>query len=150
MSPTHSNKQGVRYRLSLLKNVFGVGIGRQTIAAETYPWAGQYIGERIGWKFWAPLRVSTMVGNPALKAGRALGGIPFTRGPLAHLLRNRFYLGEVAYRGEVFRGEQPAILDRDLFDAVQARLGDQRSSSRAAYAKSESLLIGRIHDVATA
>jgi len=82
----------------------------------------------------------------SLKAGRAIGGIPFTRGPLAHLLRNRFYLGEVAYRGEVFPGEQPAILDRDLFEAVQARLDDQRRSSRAAYAKSEALLIGRIYD----
>ena len=82
----------------------------------------------------------------SLKAGRAIGGIPFTRGPLAHLLRNRFYLGEVVYRGEVFPGEQPAILDRELFDAVQARLDDQRRSYRAAYVKSESLLIGRIHD----
>jgi hypothetical protein len=31
--------------LSLLKNIFGVGIGRQMIAAETYSWAGQYIGD---------------------------------------------------------------------------------------------------------
>jgi hypothetical protein len=82
----------------------------------------------------------------SVKAGRTIGGIPFTRGPLAHLLRNRFYLGEVVYRGEVFPGEQPAILDRELFDAVQAKLDDQRSSYRAAYVKSESLLIGRIHD----
>jgi hypothetical protein len=27
-----------------------------------------------------------------------IGGIPFTRGPLAHFLRNRFYIGEVASR----------------------------------------------------
>ena len=26
-----------------------------------------------------------------LKTGETVGGIPFTRGPLAHLLRNRFY-----------------------------------------------------------
>jgi DNA invertase Pin-like site-specific DNA recombinase len=82
----------------------------------------------------------------SLKTGRTIGGIPFTRGPLAHLLRNRFYLGEVVYRGEVFRGEQPAILDREIFEAVQPRLDDQRRSYRAAYVKSESLLIGRIHD----
>jgi hypothetical protein len=31
----------------------------------------------------------------ALKSGTKVGGIPFTRGPLAHLLRNRFYIGEV-------------------------------------------------------
>ena len=46
---------------------------------------------------------------------------PFTRGPLAYLLRNRFYIGEVAFKGEILKGEQPAILDRALFDAVQAK-----------------------------
>jgi hypothetical protein len=41
----------------------------------------------------------------SLKTGRTVGGIPFTRGPLAHLLRNRFYIGEVAFKGEVLPGE---------------------------------------------
>src|SRR4029077_12228061 len=27
------------------------------------------------------------------------GGIPFTRGPLAYLLRNRFYIGEIHFKG---------------------------------------------------
>jgi site-specific DNA recombinase len=82
----------------------------------------------------------------SLKTGQTIGGIPFTRGPLAHLLRNRFYIGEVLFKGEVFPGQQPAILDRDLFDAVQAKLNDQRTNHTAARAKSESLLIGRIYD----
>ena len=81
-----------------------------------------------------------------LKTGQTIGGIPFTRGPLAHFLRNRFYIGEVVFKGEVFPGQQPAILDRDLFDAVQAKLSDQRTSYTAERAKSESLLIGRIYD----
>jgi site-specific DNA recombinase len=82
----------------------------------------------------------------SLKTGRTIGGIPFTRGPLAHFLRNRFYIGEVVFKGEVFPGEQPAILDRDLFDAVQAKLKDQRNNHTIARGKSESLLIGRIYD----
>ncbi len=82
----------------------------------------------------------------SLKTGQSIGGIPFTRGPLAHFLRNRFYIGEVVFKGEVFPGQQPAILDRDLFDAVQAKLSDQRTSYTAERAKSESLLIGRIYD----
>ena len=53
---------------------------------------------------------------------RVRGGIRFGVGPLAHLLKNRFYIGEVAYRGEVHRGEHEPILDRDLFEAVQAKL----------------------------
>ena len=54
--------------------------------------------------------------------GSVRGGIRFGVGALAHLLKNRFYIGEVVYRGEVHRGEHEPILDRDLFEAVQARL----------------------------
>ena len=66
-----------------------------------------------------------------LKSGKTVGGIPFTRGPLAHLLRNRFYIGEVLFKGETLSGEQPAIVDRDLFDAVQAKLNEQVQSPQA-------------------
>src|ERR1700690_3549098 len=81
-----------------------------------------------------------------LKTGQTVGGIPFTRGPLAHLLRNRFYVGEVAFKGEVLAGEQRGIIDRDLFDAVQAKLNEQANNQKAARAKSEALLAGRIYD----
>src|ERR1700730_14257803 len=36
--------------------------------------------------------------------GRKSGGIRFGVGSLAHLLKNRFYIGEVTYRGEMHRG----------------------------------------------
>ena len=81
-----------------------------------------------------------------LKTGEAVGGIPFTRGSLAHLLRNRFYIGEVGFKGEVLKGEQPAILDKDLFEAVQAKLNDQVNNHKAKWTKSEGLLIGRLFD----
>jgi site-specific DNA recombinase len=81
-----------------------------------------------------------------LKTGERVGGIAFTRGLLAQLLRNRFYIGEVSFRGEVFKGEQPAILDRALFDAVQARLNQQINNHKAKWMKSEALLTGRIYD----
>jgi site-specific DNA recombinase len=45
-----------------------------------------------------------------LKSNATVGGIPFTRGPLAHLLRNRFYIGEVVFKNDVLKGEQPAIV----------------------------------------
>src|SRR5262249_23722296 len=82
----------------------------------------------------------------SLKTGRTIGGVPFTRGPLAHLLRNRFYIGEVTFKGEILPGEQPAILDHDLFDAVQAKLNAQRNSHTVARDRSEALLIGRLYD----
>jgi len=82
----------------------------------------------------------------ALKTGETVGGIPFTRGPLAHLLRNRFYIGDVPFKGEILKGEQPAIVDRDLFEAVQAKLSEQVNNHKAARTKSEALLVGRIFD----
>jgi site-specific DNA recombinase len=80
-----------------------------------------------------------------LKTG-TVGGIPFTRGPLAHLLRNRFYIGEVFFKGETLAGEQPAIVDRGLFEAVQAKLSQQVSNHKVSRTKSEALLLGRIFD----
>ena len=82
----------------------------------------------------------------ALKTGETVGGIPFTRGSLAHLLRNRFYIGEVAFKAEVLKGEQPAIVDKDLFEAVQAKLNEQVNNHKAKWTKSEGLLIGRLFD----
>ena len=81
-----------------------------------------------------------------LSNGRTIGGIPFTRGSLAAFLRNRFYIGEVRYKGEVFPGEQPAILDRALFDAVQSKLDRQRTNHAKTRQQSQSLLMGRIFD----
>src|ERR1700731_2525386 len=37
--------------------------------------------------------------------GSVRGGIRFGAGPLAYLLRNRFYIGEVVYRAEVYAAE---------------------------------------------
>ena len=81
-----------------------------------------------------------------LKTGETIGGIPFTRGPLAHLLRNRFYISEVTFKGDVLKGEQPAILDEDLFAAVQAKLDEQVNNHKAKWTASEGFLIGRLFD----
>jgi site-specific DNA recombinase len=78
--------------------------------------------------------------------GSAVGGIPFTRGALAYLLHNRCYIGEVVHRGQVYPGEHQAILDRDLFEAVQRRLGEQRATLATERADSEAMLLGRIFD----
>ncbi|MGB7616805.1 MAG: recombinase family protein, partial [Pseudolabrys sp.] len=81
-----------------------------------------------------------------LSNGRTIGGIAFTRGSLAAFLRNRFYIGEVRYKGEIFPGEQSAILDRALFEAVQTKLDQQRTNHAKARQQSQSLLMGRIFD----
>ena len=69
----------------------------------------------------ADLRKSGFVTKArTLRTGGTVGGIPFGRGMLAHVLRNRFYIGEVVFKGEVLAGEQPAIVDRTLFDGVHS------------------------------
>ena len=54
--------------------------------------------------------------------GRAIGGRPFSRGALFHLLRNRTYLGLIVHKDAVHPGAHPGILDADLFESVQALL----------------------------
>jgi site-specific DNA recombinase len=78
--------------------------------------------------------------------GLTHGGIPFERGSLFYLLRNRFYIGEVKYKGEILPGEQPAIMERGLFDAVQQKLTDQWSHRNHAKTKSDHLLAGLLYD----
>jgi len=71
--------------------------------------------------------------------GKTRGGIPFGRGTLSHLLRNRFFIGEVAYKGEILPGEQPPIMDRALFDEVQKELSTHQSHETLSRHKSEHL-----------
>ena len=78
------------------------------------------------------------------RTGNTIGGVPFTRSALAYLLHNRFYIGEVSFKGDILQGEQPAILDRDVFEAVQARLIAQ--TSKITRLPSRALLTGRIFD----
>ncbi len=51
----------------------------------------------------ADLRTRGIVTTRRTLKTKVVGGIPFTRGPLAHLLRNRFYIGEVRFKGEILQ-----------------------------------------------
>jgi DNA invertase Pin-like site-specific DNA recombinase len=81
-----------------------------------------------------------------LANGTARGGIRFGVGSLAHLLKNRLYIGEVVYRGEIHRGEHEPILDRDLFEAVQAQRAANEVARKVRLKGSPALLTGRIFD----
>ncbi|WP_181708520.1 recombinase family protein [Chthonobacter rhizosphaerae] len=77
--------------------------------------------------------------------GTTRGGIPFTKGPLAYLLRNRVYVGEVIYKGQHYKGEHKGIVPAELFLAVQEALSSKaRSSGGRQYPASP--LVGRIYD----
>jgi hypothetical protein len=65
---------------------------------------------------------------------------------MAHILKNRFYVGEFVYRGEVHRGEHAPIVDRAVFDAVQARLRDRAVIRKLSRSRSPSFLSGLLFD----
>jgi DNA invertase Pin-like site-specific DNA recombinase len=74
------------------------------------------------------------------------GAIPFTYGPLAYLLKNRVYIGEVHHGGKWFKGEQKAILDRSTFDQVQLLLKTNANGSKVKHFNSDALLQGKLYD----
>jgi site-specific DNA recombinase len=81
-----------------------------------------------------------------LATGATRGGVHFGRGSLFYLLRNCFYIGEVNYKDEILPGEQPAIMDRALFDAVQQKLTEQWTTRSTVRNTSEHLLTGLLFD----
>ena len=83
--------------------------------------------------------------RPGAKGGMA-GGFRFGVGALAYLLKNRLYVGEMAYRGELHRGEHDPIVERSMFDAVQAKLAAGAVERRLRLKASPALLAGRIFD----
>ena len=93
------------------------------------------------------LRRRSIVTKQLIRSGIVVrGGIPFTCGPLAYLLRNRVYVGEIAFKGNVHAAEHLAILDRELFDAVQRKLIEQRNGDPVRRGRSGALLASRLFD----
>jgi site-specific DNA recombinase len=81
-----------------------------------------------------------------LSSGQAIGGRALTNGPLAHMLRNRMYLGEINHRDKSYRGERAPIIDPSLFEAVQTKLTENRQERRRRCQSSDALLIGKLFD----
>src|SRR6266516_4166673 len=78
--------------------------------------------------------------------GASRGGIPFIKGPLAYLLKNRVYIGEIIHKGRHYPGEHAPIIDRELFEAVQRDLASRAQARGQHRINDASLLTGRIFD----
>src|SRR5208282_302386 len=81
-----------------------------------------------------------------LSSGRAIGGRALTNGPLAHILRNRMYVGEINHRDKSYPGEHAPIIDPRLFEAVQTKLTENRQGRRLRRQSSNALLMGKLFD----
>ncbi len=75
------------------------------------------------------------------RKGRQRGGRRFSKSTLAHLLRHRYYVGNVRYRGKTYRAEHEAIVDRTVFAQAQ-RLLRRTSRPRHRRIRSGALLSG--------
>ena len=53
-------------------------------------------------------------------------GKPINKKSLYHILRNRVYVGEATHKGQHYPGEHTGIVDKKLFDQVQAMLDSNR------------------------
>ncbi len=81
------------------------------------------------------------------QSGRQMGDRTFTRGHLYKLLGNPLYIGKVSHKGERHEGQHEAIVDRNIWDKVQATLGDNtQGKRRRANAKEPSLVAGLLVD----
>ena len=56
----------------------------------------------------------------ATKGIKTSGGLPLKKDQIKYMLTNPFYYGHFRYCGEVYEGKHKAIMEKKLFDAVQA------------------------------
>ena len=81
------------------------------------------------------------------RKGRQSGGMPYSRGALYQLLKNRVYRGEIAHKGTWHPGPHEPIVPEALWNAVQAQLELQRTERRlGGRAKEASLLASMVVD----
>ncbi|MBV6486856.1 MAG: hypothetical protein GHHEDOFH_00793 [Pseudorhodoplanes sp.] len=92
------------------------------------------------------LNAKNIVSKKRPITGRTTGGVPFTYGPLAYLLKNRTYLGETGHGGAWFPGEHEPIIDRDTFDKVQELLKTNSAGRTGRRQQTGALLTGLIYD----
>jgi len=79
--------------------------------------------------------------------GMKRGGRPFSRGHIYGLLANPIYTGQIAHKGELYPGQQPALIDDETWTAVRNQLAANTSDHRhRARAAEPSLLAGLLVD----
>ena len=82
--------------------------------------------------------------------GRTQGGTAFGRGLLHALLTNPVYRGLIRHKDKIWPGVHPAIIDDDLWDAVQTKLqaasAKRRGVKKINQGVTEAPLLGKLRD----
>lgn len=71
-------------------------------------------------------------------------GMPFRRGSLQHLLRNKIYIGTYTWSGEEYAGFCQPIVDKAVFDQVQQIFAERSSKRMAKHRNPEFALTGKV------
>jgi site-specific DNA recombinase len=79
--------------------------------------------------------------------GQLFGGQPYSRGGLYKLLKNEVYIGRIAHRGQSHQGQQPAIVEPELWEKVCTLLEANNQGQRQRGRKvTPSVLAGLVFD----
>lgn len=80
------------------------------------------------------------------KKGEERGGSQMSCAIVERVLKNQIYLGKLPNKStnEVFDGQQPAILDKELFDRVQQKLSDNNNHRNSPYTRGTPLLFQKV------
>ncbi|MEO5379158.1 MAG: recombinase family protein [Magnetococcus sp. DMHC-6] len=87
--------------------------------AETILWIFQRFAESKS--------ATQIVKELAAKGIVSKNGNRIDRPSVYRLLKNQYFIGEVAHRGEVYAGEHTAIIDRELWNQVHAIMADNNN-----------------------
>lgn len=90
--------------------------------------------------------VGAVIERLAAEGIRSRKGYRFGPGAIAALLKNRFYLGEVVWKGQIHAGEHEAIIDHELFEAVRAQIAAAAVERRRIIRSRVAILTGLLHD----
>lgn len=80
--------------------------------------------------------------------GEQRGGKPFKISSLHRLLHEKLYLGMIENKrtGQAFKGQHEAIISKDLWEKVQAKLKENDNSSNHTRSRNNNLLTGKLFD----
>ncbi len=79
--------------------------------------------------------------------GESRGGRSVRIGHLYTILRNPLYVGLIAHKGQSYPGDHEPIVERDVWEKVQAQLRSNAQDRRSgASAREPSLLVGLLYD----
>ncbi len=78
--------------------------------------------------------------------GKSFGGALFSRGQLYSLLRNPVYVGDIVHGDKIYQGQQPPLLERADWKAVQAQLVSHVRGTRSKREERRSPLAGLLYD----